>query len=122
MNLLRTVTLDRANRKKDKSVSLTFTTQLEESSEGFMEIDKLLGDSGVLYFKDSGNLTAEEVKELDNVEIEVEGKTKSQKFRGILWVLWSKTEALKNPCRDFKQFYNDEMNIISEHFKNKIPE
>lgn len=26
-NILRTVTLDRASRRKDKSVSLTFTTQ-----------------------------------------------------------------------------------------------
>jgi len=32
MNLLRKVTLDRCNRKKDRSVSFTFTTQLEESS------------------------------------------------------------------------------------------
>jgi hypothetical protein len=32
-NLLRQVTLDRASRRKDKSVSLTFITSLEQSSE-----------------------------------------------------------------------------------------
>lgn len=117
MNLLRTVTLDRANRKKDKSVSLTFTTQLEESSEGFMEIDKLLGYSGVLYFKDSGNLTTEEIKELDNVEVEVEGKTKSQRLRNVLWILNEKTNN-----EEFNDFYSTKMEEIIEHFKKQIPE
>ncbi len=69
-NLLIQVTLDRANRKKDKAVSLTFITQLEQSSEEFMQIDSILNDSGVLYFKSNGNLTKEEIKELEGVEIE----------------------------------------------------
>ena len=56
-NLLIQVTLDRASRKKDKSVSLSFVTQLEQSPEEFMKIDRLLDDSGVLYFKSNGNIT-----------------------------------------------------------------
>ena len=117
MNLLRKVTLDRANRKKDKSVSFTFTTQLEESSEGFMEIDKLLGSNGVMYFKDSGNLTTEEVKELDNVEIEVEGKTKSQRLRNVLYVFW---EQQYKDSFEFNDFYTAEMERIIEHYKQKL--
>jgi len=69
-NLLTQVTLDRANRKKDKSVSLTFITQLEQSSSQFMEIDEKIGESGIMFFKPSGNLTKEEIKELENSEIE----------------------------------------------------
>jgi hypothetical protein len=118
MNLLRKVTLDRANRRKDKSVTLTFTTQLEESSEGFMEVDKLLGSSGVLYFKDSGVLTTEEVKELDNVEIEVEGKTKSQRLRNVLYVYHQQT----NPDLNFPDFYSQKMEEIIEHYKSKLTE
>ena len=128
MNLLRKVTLDRANRKKDKSVSFTFTTQLEESSEGFMEIDKLLGSNGVMYFKDSGTLTTEEVKELDNVEIEVEGKTKSQRLRNVLYVLHSQIPpTTQNTGSEiigtrisFDAFYSSEMERIIQHYKDKL--
>ena len=119
MNLLRTVTLDRANRKKDKSVSLTFITQTEQSSEQFVEIDKMLGDSGVLYFKPSGNLTTEEVKELDNVEVEVEGKTKSQRLRNVLYVYWN-TETTENMSSNFNEFYSTEMERIISHYKSKL--
>jgi len=90
MNILRTVTLDRANRKKDGSVSLTFITQLEQSSDEFMEIDKLLNDGGVIHFKTSGALTSQEIKALQNTNIETEGKTQSQKIRNKIWVLGNK--------------------------------
>tara|TARA_R110000744_G_scaffold148351_1_gene261361 strand:- start:1056 stop:1415 length:360 start_codon:yes stop_codon:yes gene_type:complete len=114
-NLITQVTLDRANRKKDKSVSLTFITQLEQSSEQFMEIDELLGDSGVIMFKSSGNLTTEEVKALDGVEIEVEGKTKSERLRNVLYVL-----NKQDNIGDFKEFYVTEMERIIEHYKGKL--
>jgi len=68
-SLLRQVTLDRATRKKDKSVSITFITDLEQSSEEYMEMDKLLQTRGILYYKNHGELTQEEVDELDNVDV-----------------------------------------------------
>lgn len=114
-NLLTQVMFDRCNRKKDRSVSLTFITQLEQSSEEFMKIDSLLGDSGVMHFKSNGNLTSEEVKALDSVEIEVEGKTKSQRLRNVLYIL-NKQENSGN----FKDFYADEMERIIEHYKGKL--
>jgi hypothetical protein len=116
MNILKQVTLDRANRKKDRSVSLTFITQLEQSSAKFMEIDELIGDSGIMYFKSSGNLTTEEIKELDNSEIEVEGKTKSQRLRNVLYVYHKEL----NNNLDFHDFYSKEMEKIIEHYKNKL--
>lgn len=115
MNLLRTVTLDRANRKKDKSVILTFITQTEQTSEQFMEIDNALGDSGVLYFKPNGQLTTEEVKELDSVEIEVEGKSKSQRLRNVLYIYHQQQGG-----DDFNDFYAKEMERIIEHYKGKL--
>jgi 16S rRNA U516 pseudouridylate synthase RsuA-like enzyme len=93
---------------------MTFTTQLEESSEGFMEIDSTLNQSGILYFKPAGELTQKEIKELDNTEIEVEGKTLSQKLRAVLYVL-NKQEG-----GDFQEFYNTTMRSVIEHFKGKI--
>jgi len=123
MSLLRQVTLDRANRKKDKSVSLTFITQLEQSSKEFMEIDGILNDSGVLFFKSNGSLTKEEVKELEGAEIEVEGKTKSQRLRNVLYIQWqqlSEIDTRKLNNNTFNDYYSSEMERIIQHYKDKL--
>lgn len=115
MNLLRQVTLDRATRKKDKSVSLTFITSLEQSSDEFKAIDEMLDNTGLLYFKPQGNLTNVEIKELDNVDLEIEGKSKSQRLRNVLYV-YNQQKGNK----DFKEFYANEMERIIEHYKSKL--
>jgi len=107
-------TLDRATRKKDRSVSLTFITDLEQTSEEFMNIDETINSKGILYFKSDGNLTQEEIYKIDEVDIEFEGKTKSQRLRSVIWLL-SQQEGL-----DPKEFYSDKMEEIIEHIKNKL--
>ena len=114
--LLTTVTLDRLNRKKDRSISITFITQTEKTSEELMEMDKLLNDSGVLYFKSNGQLTKEEIKELDNVEIEVEGKSKSQRLRSVLFILWQQ-EGEKGT---FNDFYAERMEKLITQIKDRL--
>lgn len=114
MRVIRQVTFDRANRKKDKSISLTFITDLEQSTDEFMEIDKLLGAHGVLHFSDRGTLTTEEVEQLDEVDIELKGKTKSQRLRNVLYILSQQDNV------EYKQYYSDKMEEIIEHFKSKI--
>jgi hypothetical protein len=116
--ILRQCTLSRANRKADKSVSMTFVTELEQSSEEFMEIDKSLSCNGILYFKSYGELTTQEIKELDKVDIEVNGKTKSQRLRNALFVLWKKT----NPIMTKEEFYSHHMEKFINHITNQIPE
>jgi hypothetical protein len=118
MKILRTVTLDSATRRKDKSVAIKFTTNTEQSSEQFMELDQVLNTSGVLYFKSHGSLTQEEVDALDDVDIELEGKTKSQRLRNVLYVLHKET----NSQQDFKDFYSNKMESLIAHFKGQIPE
>lgn len=116
MNILRTVVLDRINRKKDKSVSITFITDNEQTSEQFMELDKQLDQRGVLYFKPKGLLTTAEADELDNVDIELEGKSQSQRLRNVLFVYWQQS----NSSIEFKQFYKSETEKIIEHYKGKL--
>ena len=114
-NLLRQVTLDRASRRKDKSVSLTFITSLEQSTDQFSEIDKLLDTTGLIYFKSDGVLTTNELEELDSIDLEIEGKTKSQRLRNTL-VYWSQNKQKET----FKEFYALEMERIIEHYKGKL--
>lgn len=115
-NLLKQVTFDRLNRKKDKSVSMTFITQLEQSSEELMEMDKLLNDMGVLFFKTSGKITDKEIEALEVSKIEKEGKTQSQKIRNKIWVLWNKGESKLTE----KEFYHFKTERILEYLQKEI--
>jgi hypothetical protein len=115
-NLLRQVNLNRANRKADKSVSITFVTQLEQTSEDFIEIDENLGQNGVLYFKPNGELTTKEIEEISKTEIEVEGKTKSQRLRNVLYRLWEQTEN----SITFNEFYSQRMEQLIEQIKDRL--
>lgn len=116
MKILRQVTLDRASRRKDKSVSIAFTTELEQTSDDFIEIDQLLGTRGLLYFKSQGELTTKEIDELDNVDLEISGKTKSQRLRGVMYAYFVEKE-IKG---DFKDFYSSQMENIIQRYKDKI--
>lgn len=118
MNILRNVTLTRANRKADKSISLQFVTTLEETSEDFIEVDKLIGQSGLVYFKPSGTLTDKEKKAIDSSTIEVEGKSKSKRLMNVLFVLHKET----GDSREFEDYYAQQMDKLIEHFKGQIPE
>jgi len=115
-NLIIQVSLEAVTRKKDKSINLRFTTQLEQTSEQLMEMDKVLDSSGVLFYKSNGNLTTEEVKELESVEIEVEGKTQSKKIRNKIWVLWNKLKT--DTSSD--DFYKNKTEKILDYLQKEI--
>jgi hypothetical protein len=116
MNIIRTVSLDRISRRKDKSVAMTFITDNEQTSEQFMELDKQLDQRGVLYFKPKGLLTTTEADELDAVDIELEGKTQSQRLRNVLFILHQQSESKD----DFKTFYKEKTEKIIQQIKDKL--
>tara|TARA_R110000744_G_scaffold357580_2_gene464448 strand:+ start:4964 stop:5314 length:351 start_codon:yes stop_codon:yes gene_type:complete len=107
-------TLDRAARKKDRSVSLTFFTDLEQTSEQFMGIDDTINSKGILYFKSDGELTQQEIDIIDDVDIEFEGKTKSQRLRNVLCVLANQQGF------DKKEYYSKIMEGLIQMYKDKI--
>jgi hypothetical protein len=117
-NLLRTVTLDSARRRKDKSVSLTFITSTEQTSQQFIEIDKLLDSSGVVFFKDSENISEEEISSLEatKIDVKVKGKSQSQKIRNKIWVLWNK----QNTAHTKEEYYKAETDLILRYLQKKI--
>jgi hypothetical protein len=114
MSILRQVTLQRAARKSDKSISISFVTSLEESTEQFMEVDRLVNTSGVIYYSEKGNLTQQEKDEIDKVEIEVEGKSQAQQLRAVMFVY------CKQENKDFNSFYADEMQRHRQYYKDKL--
>lgn len=63
MSILKQVTFDNARRRKDKTFSFTFTTDLEQNKEDINTIFENVDNAGVLYFKSNGVLTDEGNKE-----------------------------------------------------------
>ena len=116
MKILKQVSLDSVTRKKDKSVGLRFTTDLEQSSQELADMDEGMGSRGVLYYKAHGELTQQEVDELDTVDIELEGKTKSQRLRAVMYILWKQ----QGEQGDFKEFYSQKMEKIISQIKDRL--
>lgn len=112
--MLKEVVLDKVSRRKDRSVSYTFITSLEQTSGQLAEWDSTTSQSGIIYFKTNGELTQQEVNEIESIEIEVEGKTKSQRLRNVLYVYCQQQNE------DFNKFYSDEMEKIIQHYKDKL--
>lgn len=115
--MINQVTLDRASRRKDGSIALTFITSLEVLSDEFTEMDKTLNTTGILYFKSDGsNLTQKEIDAIDSTKLKVEGKSKSARLRNTLYVYWKQLDSSKT----FEEYYSDEMERIITHYKGKL--
>ena len=121
MNILKQVTFDNARRRKDKTFSFTFTTDLEQNKEDINLIFDNVDNSGVLYFKPSGLITDEEIKALEVAKIPKEGKSKSQRLRNVLYVYYENNIEPLDKYAEFNEFYAYEMEKIIEHYKNKLP-
>jgi hypothetical protein len=123
--MIRQVILDSAPRRKDGSVAIRFTTDLEQTGEEFMEIDNLRNQRGILYFSTKGELTQAEIDAIDNTDIELQGKTKSQRMKAVLHVLWTQRSCSNKDSAifiPFEQFYASEMERIIQHYKDKLEE
>jgi len=108
---------DGYTRRKDRSVSLRFITQ-EKTSAEIMDIDATLDQFGILYFRGEEKMNADEIEELDSIDLDVydEPKSQSQRLRNVLYILW-KQEGERG---DFKKFYKQKTEEIIQHFKNKL--
>ena len=115
MKILRQVTFDGGNRRKDGSVKLSFTTDTEQNTNQFMEIDQARNTHGILYYSDRGELTQAEIDELDKVDIELEGKSKSKRLRNVLYVYCNQLGE-----KDFKSFYSEYMEKIIQQIKDRL--
>ena len=117
MNIVRQVSFESANRKKDRSVSIRFTTDLEQSTDDFMEIDKMLNSRGILYYSDRGELTQEEIDTLDKSTVENVGLSQSQKIRRKIYVLYKKLGIEEQTD---KEFYKLKTEKILEYLQREI--
>jgi len=100
-------------RLKDKSVNVSFNLN-EISSEDLLELDKSLDSFGILYYSKKDILTTKEKEAIDNVNLEIGGKSQSERLRNVM-IVYAKQEG-----KDIAEFYKSETERFIEHYKSKL--
>ncbi len=109
------VTLDTANRKKDKSVKFAFTTMREITTDEYMIMDSFHQSAGWLVFKEN-EIMSEDIPE-EEVETDIE-KSMSQQVRDALWVLYKAQGYDPTDRETWNTFYKQKQRV----WKNRILE
>lgn len=113
--LNRAVVLTKFNTKKDKSATITFET-LEQTPADIGELHSLAGTFGYLMFKSENQLTDSEIKDINSLETELRGKTKSKRLMNVLFILWEQ----QGKQGEFNNFYANEMECIINQVKDSL--
>ena len=104
---------------KDKGWSIRFHTQ--EPSKG--QIDLMLESytkfGPLVFVPGKESLTDEEIKEIDEIDVDIYDKPKSQstRLRNVLYKLW---EQENDGMIEFKEYYKMKTEKIIEHYKAKL--
>jgi len=107
------VTLDRSNRKKDRSCSITFTTNRELSTDEYMELDKRAQLSGWMLFAEN-ELQPEEIPTHDADA--PERKSKGSRMRSVWYLKWRKRD-IEEP---FESWYTRQFDGWMERWKEEL--
>lgn len=97
------VTLVRANRKADDSVSVAFETTTEMSTEQFSFIDGFRKTTGHLVFK-KDSIKGTEIPKGDT---NAQGETPAQQLRHALYSVWSAKTKQKLITEDWDTYYTN---------------
>ena len=115
MNLLLAGVIKTFKPLADKTVSVTLHTQEIDAEQGKM-LWELVNNYVKIHITDSG-ITEKKMKLLNDTKIEIDelvnGKTKAQRIRNILYLHWER----EKPTSNFDDFYNIEMEKIIELLK-----
>lgn len=107
------VTLDSANRRKDRSVSYRLSSMTEISNQDFAETDKRVGAHGWLTFTE-GEKAPDEV--MVPTALPSEGKSPSVRLRAVMHVWW----VQQGSAGDSETFYRTKMEAIISQIKDKL--
>ena len=130
MNILTPAQFQGYQRRKDRTVRVSFVTQEIEDISG---IDQMVQDEafGVLYFceRESGVLSEEELRAIDSADLDLERKDKSpsKRLRSVLWLNFCEAEPyFDRMTKDeketrFRDYYKREMERIIQSYKDKLP-
>lgn len=111
------VTLDGVSRKKDRSVSLKFTTLFEVPNDDFAVMDQFHQEAGHLLFRKNA-FTEEEIPNED-VETDV-AQSQSVQIRNVLWVLYKARGNNPGDKQKWNEFYRRQMQVFKARILEEV--
>tara|TARA_Y100000592_G_scaffold23862_1_gene37187 strand:- start:92 stop:463 length:372 start_codon:yes stop_codon:yes gene_type:complete len=120
-NLLQAAQMTSYRRRKDRTVSVTFTTQ-EILDIGPIDQMATNESAGILYFRadEAMSINRQEIEELDAVELDLydEPKPQSKRLRAVLYRVWEQHH--QHQVAEFRDYYKAETERIIQHYKDKL--
>ena len=116
MDILKACVFDRYNTRKDGSVSLVFETG-ELTAPDVATLHTLRNSVGVVGFSRRESMSAKEIKEIESIDAEIDSKSKSERLRNVLFVLF---QQQPKGYTDFKQFYADHMEKLIQQIRTRL--
>jgi hypothetical protein len=114
--LLLSVIVEGIRSRKDHTVAVTLGTQeLSQGQAG--ELFNFNSKLCAVYISPKEGIDQKEIDQVDKLDVELGGKTQSQRIRNVLFKLYDQNaEGFK----EFDSFYKAKTEAIIEHFKTKI--
>ena len=106
--------------QRSKTTLLKFSVENEHLDQ--LECDELEAQTGWLYFSTSEvKAQTEKIMKDRKVGISYNGRTESQRLRGVLFQVWDKgLKQFELENETFDEFYNRKMQLIIDHFNSQI--
>lgn len=102
--------------RRDGTIKVTLGTQeLSQGKAG--ELFALNGKLAAVYISPKDSINQKEMDQVDSVDVDLPGKSQSQRLRSVLFVLF---EQDHEGHKDFKSYYHSKTEVIIEHMKSKI--
>lgn len=110
------VIVENITTRKDNTVKITLGSQ-EMSPASAAELFRLHNKLAACYLSPKETISNQELSQVDSIDVDLGGKTQSQRIRSVLYILWQqKPEGYK----DFDSFYKNKTEKIIEHYKNQL--
>jgi hypothetical protein len=116
MSILIAATVESLTTRKDHTIKIVIGTQELAPDKG-SEILSLMNKLCAVYISEKETVPQNIIDQVDELDIDLPGKTQSQRLRSVLYVLFSQdTEGYKT----FDEFYHFKTDKIIDHLKTKI--
>lgn len=115
MSILLQIQIENITSRKDKTIKLTVGTQ-EATPQQAGQLFELLNQMAFILISPKG-INQEQIDAVDAVDVDLGGKTQSQRIRGVLYKLF---EQDKEGFTTFDNYYKSKTDKYIEHLKAKI--
>jgi hypothetical protein len=109
-------------RSITKDAKLTFTTQQEVPADLLTQIIGKVGQTGWLSFLvGERRIDVMDILSLPEITIDKGEKTKAQRLRAVIYVLWEHEKKEKLTTFSSEEYYNVMLEKFIDHVKSKLP-